>query len=237
MKGLGGDEIYPSDEQARADIVKAGRRLYERGFVAANDGNISARVDGGHIWITPSGVSKGFMTEDMLVKTDMLGRVAQGAGKPSSEIKMHLRIYSRSPGVLSVCHAHPPVSAAFAAAGVALEDALLQEAVVLLGVIPLAPYAAPGSDELAEGAARFCPDFNGALLEHHGAVTWGAGVTQALHRLESLEHNATVMMYSRLMGLRRPLTERQIDSLIALRPAWGVEGGGRPRGRMTDDDV
>ncbi|MDR1589468.1 MAG: class II aldolase/adducin family protein [Oscillospiraceae bacterium] len=228
---------YPADEDAKRDIVEAGRRLYARGLVAGNDGNISARVSDTELWTTPSGVSKGFMTGDMLIKMDIYGNVLEGGGgrKPSSEVKLHLRIYGRSRGVLAVCHAHPPVATSFAAAGIPLDRALLQEAVVLLGVIPLAEYAPPGSDELADGAARFCPDYNGALLEHHGAVSWGGDVMGALYRLESIEYNATVAMYSRLMGVERPMSESQIDGLLLLRPAWGVTGGGRPAGRPEED--
>ena len=229
---------YPSDDQAKRDILEAGRRLYQRGYVAANDGNLSARVSAEHIWATPSGVSKGFMTEDMLLKLDMNGAVAGQASrdaeqsfKPSSEIKMHLAVYRRSPEVLGVVHAHPPVSAAFAAAGISLDTALLQEAAVLLGVIPVAPFALPGSQALADGVAPYVSSYNGLLLEHHGALAWGADVLQALYRLESIEYNATVMMYSKMMGIERPMTNEQIDALIKLRPQWGITGGGRPYGR------
>jgi L-fuculose-phosphate aldolase len=182
------------------------------------------------VWATPTDVSKGFLTEDALVRLDLGGNVLEG-GKPSSEVKMHLAIYRRSPEILGVVHAHPPVAAAFAAAGVPLDRALLQEAVVLLGVIPVAPYEPPGSEALAAGAAALCPDYNGALLEHHGAVAWGESAMRALFRLESIEHTATVTMYARLMGIERPMTGAQIGALLALRPAWGVTGGGLPVGR------
>jgi L-fuculose-phosphate aldolase len=224
---------YPSDDDARRDIIEAGKRLYARGLVAANDGNISARVSPAELWATPSGVSKGFMTQDMLIKLDIRGNILERAAdyKPSSELMLHLRVYGRSDDVLAVCHAHPPVATSFAAAGIPLDRALLQEAAVLLGVIPVAPFAMPGSDELAEGAASFCPEYNGALLEHHGAVAWGGSVMSALYRLESIEYNATVAMYSRLMGIERPMTQEQIEALLTLRPAWGVTGGGHPKGR------
>ncbi len=183
-------------------------------------------------------MSKGFLTEDILLKLDLDGNVIErpsdpdsAALKPSSEIKMHLAVYRASPDVLGVVHAHPPVSAAFATAGIALDTALLQEAVVLLGVIPVAPFAMPGSTALAEGVAEYVRDYNGLLLEHHGAVAWGNGVLQALYRLESIEYNATVMMYAKMMNIERPMTNAQIDALLKLRPLWGVAGGGRPRGR------
>lgn len=222
---------YPTDAEVKRDILEAGRRLYQKNFVAANDGNISARVSETVIWATPTGVSKGFMTEDMLVKLDLDGNILEGTSKPSSEIKMHLRIYKESPDIRAVTHAHPPVSTTFAAAGIPLEKALLQETVVRLGIIPVAPYALPGSSALAEGVVPFVKDYNGLLLEHHGTVAWGTSVMQAFYILESIEYNATVTMYARMMGIERPMTSSQIDGLVALRPAWGVTGGGRPVGR------
>ncbi len=225
------NKTYPADAEVKRDILEAGRRLYQRGFVAANDGNLSARVSDRHIWATPTGVSKGFMTEEMLVKLDLDGNIIEGTCTPSSEIRMHLRIYREAPEIRAVAHAHPPVSTTFAAAGIPLDKALLQEAVVLLGVIPVAPYALPGTDALAESVIPYLKEYNGLLLEHHGALTWGRDIMQALHRLESIEYNATVLMYARMMGLERPMTNGQIDELIKLRPAWGVTGGGRPQGR------
>lgn len=228
------DRRYPTDAEAIRDILEIGRRMYEKGFVAANDGNISARVSDTALWATPTNVSKGFMTEDILVKLDLAGNVLAGTRGPSSEIKMHLAVYRENPALLGVVHAHPPVATAFAAAGVPLDTALLQEAVVLLGVIPVAPYALPGSQSLAESAAPYCRDYLGVLLEHHGAVSWGESVMQAYYRLESIEYNATVRMYARMMGMERPLPNGVIDDLIALRPAWGVKGGGRPKGREDE---
>ena len=201
----------------RRDIVEAGRRMYLRGFVSGSDGNISARVADNEIIVTPSGVSKGFMTEDMLLRLDLDGNVLSGAMQPSSEVKMHLAVYKKSPSLMAVCHAHPPVAAAFAAAGVALDKPYLQETVTQLGIIPVAGYAPPGSEDLATGAAAFCRDYAGALLEHHGAVTWGSSVMQALFRMECLEHTATVAMHSRTMGFTRTLSEEQIAGLIAMR--------------------
>ena len=209
----------------RRDIVEAGRRMYMRGYVCANDGNISARVSDDVVIATPSGVSKGFMTDDMLIRLSPDGAVLDGTLKPSSEIRMHLAIYRQSPEIRSVCHAHPPVSAAFAAAGVALNKAFLQETVMLLGVIPVVKYAPPGSEELAAAAASYCEEYHGALLEHHGAVTWGDSVTQALFRMESVEYTASVTMYSRMMGFSRTLDKDKIAELVAMRPNWGITAG------------
>lgn len=223
--------VYPTDEQAKAEIIKAGNCLWSRGLVAANDGNISARVSDRELWATPTGVSKGGMTEDMLVKLDMDGNIICGRMKPSSELKMHLRIYREDPSALAVVHAHPPVASAFAAAGVPLEKALLQETVVQLGTVPVAPYALPGSDEVGESLAPFSRSFYAVLLERHGAVTWGESVEKALFRMESVEHFARVTMYSHLMGFDRLMTKTETDRLVGLRNAWGIDRGGYPKCR------
>ena len=213
---------YPDEISARRDIIEAGRRMYMRGYVCGNDGNLSARISDNVIIATPSGVSKGFMTEDMLIKLDLDGNPLAGTLNPSSEIKMHIAVYRKAQKIRAVCHAHPPVSTTFAAAGLALDIPYLQETVMLLGVIPVAEYAPPGSEELASGAASFCRDYHGALLEHHGAVTWGDSVMQGLFRMESVEYTATVAMYSRMLGFNRTLDKKRIDELIAMRPNWGI---------------
>lgn len=135
--------LYPSDAQAKAEILDAGRKIYQRGLVAANDGNLSVRVGDNALWVTPTGVSKGAMTEDMLVKLSLDGTVLEGTRKPSSETKMHLRIYQENPAVRAVVHAHPPAATAFAAAGLPLDRPVLQEAVVQLGTVPVAPLPCP----------------------------------------------------------------------------------------------
>lgn len=225
--------LYPSELEAKRDILVIGRKLYERGFVAANDGNLSVRVGENEVWATPTGVSKGDMNEDMLVKLDLSGNVLAGTRKPSSEIKMHLRIYQEQPQMRGVAHAHPPFSTTFAAAGIPLDQALIQETVVLVGTVPIAPYAVPGSEELADSVAPFCQTHSALLLEHHGLVTWGSSLQQAYFFLESTEALARVTLYTHQLGVRHLLTESQIDSLIALRPSWGVDvqRGGRPKGR------
>lgn len=214
----------------KSEMVEAGRRLYLAGLVASNDGNISAVDTDGTIITTPSGVSKGYMTEDMLIRTDMSGHVLEAAEglKPSSELKMHLAIYRESPALRAVVHAHPPVATAFASAGQPLDLAVAQETVVQLGVVPVAPFAVPGTQELADSAAPFCREYNAVLLEYHGVTTWGGSVTQALHRMESVEYYAKLLMNLRMMGLTRPMTRGQVEELIALRPAWGIDGGGVP---------
>lgn len=215
--------VYPSDAQARAQILEAGLKIYQRGLVAANDGNLSVRVGENALWVTPTGVSKGAMTEDMLVKLDLDGNILEGTRKPSSETKMHLRIYQEDPLVRAVVHAHPPAATAFAAAGIPLDRPVLQEAVVQLGTVPVAPFALPGSQGVADSVAPFCrAGYRGLLLEYHGAVTWGDSMQQAHYRLECLEQMANVTLHLKTLGCDRVMPDALVKDLEGLRPSWGI---------------
>lgn len=222
---------YPTDEEAKRLIVEIGRRMYAKNYVAANDGNISCKVDDEVLWTTPTGVSKGFMTEDMLVRMRVDGTVLQQAGRgPSSEMKMHLRIYQENPQAQAVCHAHPPISTSFAIAGMSLDCAVYPEAVVNLGVVPCVHYEAPGSQGIPDSIAPYCRDYNGLLLGNHGAVAWGSSLTEAWYRLESIEHYAMILLYLRQIGKANVLSCDQVNQLIRIRQNLGVTTGGIPAG-------
>lgn len=225
---------YPTDEEAKRLIVDIGRRMYAKNYVAANDGNISCKVDDEVIWTTPTGVSKGFMNEDMLVQMRLDGTILhQGERGPSSEMKMHLRIYQENPLAQAVCHAHPPVSTSFAIAGMSLDCAVYPEAVVNLGVVPCVHYEAPGSQGIPDSIAPYCRDYNALLLGNHGAVAWGSSLTEAWYRLESTEHYATILLYLRQIGKANVLSCEQVNQLIAIRKGLGVTTGGIPAGAAT----
>ena len=220
---------YLSDYEAKKQIIAVGKRMYDKGFVASNDGNISCRVGPNTIWTTPTGVSKGFMTPDMLVKMNFDGKVLMGKLKPSSEVKMHLRVYNENPDVMAVTHAHPPVATSFAIAGISLDRAILPEAVVNLGSVPIAHYATPGSQDVPDSIAPYCNTHNAVLLANHGALSWGKDLTEAYHRLESLEYYATVLMYTgRIIGRANELSCSQVNELIDIREKLGITSGGTP---------
>lgn len=223
---------YPTDAEAKKMLVEIGRRMYMKNFVAANDGNISCKVDYESIWTTPTGVSKGFMSEDEMVKMHLDGTViSQGNRAPSSEVKMHLRIYNERKDVLAVCHAHPPISTSFAIAGLALNQAIYSEAVVNLGIVPYVHYETPGSQQLPDSIAPYIRDYNALLLANHGAVTWGNSLMEAWYRLESMEHYAMVSMYSiNIIGKANVLSYDQINELIQIRKKMGIISGGVPSG-------
>lgn len=221
---------HDTDAQAKALILEIGRRMYERRYVSANDGNISIRTEPERIWVTPAGVSKGYMTEELLLCVDPEGRVLEGTGKPSSELRMHLRVYRENPEVRCVVHAHPVAATSFAIARIPLDVALMTESVLGLGVVPVAEYATAGTEAVADSVAPYCRDYHAVLLANHGALTWGEDAMQAYYRMESLECCASVMM--NLGYLDRPaqvLRRSQVNELLEIRRGLGVHTGGTPR--------
>lgn len=224
------NHTYPTDQEAKKLIVEIGRRMYAKNFVAANDGNISCKVADDILWTTPTGVSKGFMTEDMLVKMRTDGIVlSQGERGPSSEVKMHIRIYLENPDALGVCHAHPPISTSFAIAGLSLDKAIYPEALVNLGTVPCVHYEAPGSQGIPDSVAPYAKDYNALLLANHGAVAWGPTLMDAWYRLEATEHYATVLMYTgNIIGKANVLSCDQVNELVELRQKLGITSGGVP---------
>lgn len=221
---------FISEKEAKKQICEIGKRMYDRAYVAANDGNISVKVGENRIICTPTGISKGFMTPDMMVTVDLEGNHIEGDYKASSEIKMHLKVYEKNSDVMAVTHAHPLVSTSYAIAGIELDLALNPESVVILGRVPIAPYATPGSPEVPKSIEPFCTTHNAVLLANHGALTWGKDLLESYHRMESLEHYATMMMYtSKIIGSHNILNSSQVDTLIELRTSMGIQNGGRPK--------
>ncbi|MDD4003581.1 MAG: class II aldolase/adducin family protein [Elusimicrobiaceae bacterium] len=208
-----------TEAETRERIVETGRRLHAAGFVAANDGNISARLPGGFVLATPTGVSKGFMRASELCVTDMSGRQVSGPLKPSSELKMHLLIYSLRPDIGAIVHAHPVTATGFAAAGLNLDQPVIAETAVTLGPVALAPYGTPGTDELADALRPLVPGHDAVLLANHGAVTYAADLERALFMMESMEHCARITLVTRQLGRTSPIPPRQLEKLAALRRA------------------
>jgi L-fuculose-phosphate aldolase len=210
------------EEQIRAEIVDAGRRMYARGYVASNDGNISARLDEQRLITTPTAVSKGYMTPDMMVVVDYDGNRISGERKASSELKMHLEIYRNRPDVNAVVHAHPPLATGFAVAGIPLTRAVLAEVITTLGSIPIAEYATPSTAELPEAVRKYIKAHDGMLLANHGAVTCGDSVTSAYHKMETIEHFAKISLVARLLGREHLISRDEVERLQGLRGTYGI---------------
>ena len=211
-------------ESLRTDIVEIGRRLWQRGFVASNDGNISVRMGPDRLLMTPASVSKGFMTPDMMVITDLDGRLVEGAPgrKPSSEALMHLVVYRERADINAVVHAHPPIATGFAVAGIALDRAVLAEVVTTLGGIPIADYATPSTQELADTVAPLIKAHDGVLLANHGAVALGRDLFSAYYKMETIEHFAQISLVARQLGREHLLSREEVDRLQGLRGRYGI---------------
>jgi L-fuculose-phosphate aldolase len=210
------------EDQLRSDIVEVGRRLWTRGFVASNDGNISVRLDGDRILTTPTGVSKGFMTTDMMVITDRAGRKLSGERNASSELKMHLAVYDLRPDVQAVVHSHPPLATGFAVAGIPLDKAVLAEVICTLGCIPIADYATPSTAELPAAVAQYIKAHDGLLLANHGALTVGSDLYNAYYKMETVEHFAQISLVARTLGGERLLSRDEVHRLQGLRDMYGI---------------
>lgn len=213
----------------REAICEVGRRLYARGLVAGAEGNISVRLPGGRILATPAGAGKGDLTPEMLVELSPAGELlpppARGGGVEratvpvSTEIRMHLRIYTRRPDVNAVVHAHPPIATGFAVAGEDLMAPVHPEVIMQLGGVPLVPYATPGTEALAEAMEPFLPAHDAFLLANHGATTIGPTLAVAHHRMESLEQCARIVLAARTLGRVTLLTDTDVAPLQAARAA------------------
>ena len=223
-----------AEEQARADIVEVGRRLWERGYVASNDGNISVRLDDSRLITTPKNVSKGFMTPDMMVITDLDGRKISGERDPSSELKMHLEVYRNRPDAGAVVHAHPPTATGFAVAGIALDRAVLAEVITTLGSIPIAEYATPSTEELPAAVRKYVKAHDGLLLANHGALALAGDVMSAYYRMETIEHFAKISLVARTLGRENLLSRGEVDRLQGLRGMYGIAS---PAPICTDDSA
>ncbi len=210
------------EDKLRTDIVEIGRRMHERAYVASNDGNISVRLDGARVLTTPKGVSKGFMTPDMMVVTDLSGKKIAGDRDASSELLMHLAVYRTRPDVHAVVHAHPPVATGFAVAGIPLDRAVLAEVITTLGSIPIADYGTPSTTELADAVARFIKTHDGLLLANHGALTVANELFAAYYKMETVEHFARISLVARLLGRERLLSREEVDRLQQLRGMYGI---------------
>lgn len=203
----------------RAELCEIGRALWQRQMVAANDGNLSALLPGGQVLCTPTGVSKGFLTPDMLSVVALDGSPVRGERRVSTEVLMHLRVYREDPAVGAVVHAHPLYATAFAIKGEPLVGLMMPESVVALPEVPVAPYATPSTHEVPDSIAPFVRTHRACLLEHHGALTWGPDLMTAYLAMERLEYTAQLTTVARAIGGERTLS---VERVTEVRRIFGV---------------
>lgn len=215
-----------SELEIKQEMCEIGRRVYNRGMVAANDGNFSVKLSEDEYLCTPTGVSKGFMTPEYICKVNAKGEVleANEGFRPSSEVKMHMRIYQERPDVNAVVHAHPMYATTFAIAGEALMDPIMPEAVIFLGGVPLAKYGTPSTMEIPDSIQEFLQDYDAVLLENHGALTYSDTLMNAYHRMESVEFYARLMYQARMLGGSKIIPPNKVEELNEIRRNMNLPG-------------
>jgi L-fuculose-phosphate aldolase len=204
-----------NESKVARHLVDVCHLLYDKGFVTATDGNVSARLRNGNILTTPTSINKGRVTEADLVEVTLEGEEVEAHRKPSMELGMHLFIYRQRSDVGAVVHAHPPYATGFATARMALDMNLLPEVIFGLGSIPLARYATPSTGEVAVSIAPFVHTSNAILLENHGVVTYGADLDDAFFKMEKVEHAAHVAFVARMLGGGQQLSSKEVAKLFS----------------------
>ncbi|GAA0856274.1 MULTISPECIES: class II aldolase/adducin family protein [Clostridium] len=212
--------------EIREQICDVCHKMWQLGWVAANDGNVTVKLEDGTFLATPTGISKSFITPEKLVHIDENGEVLDGpeGAKPSSEIKMHLRCYKEREDVGAVVHAHPPTATGFAVAHLDLDRYTMIETVIAIGSIPITPYGTPSTYEVPDSIAPYLQEHDVLLLENHGALTVGADLITAYYRMETLELYAKISLTAHLLGGEKEISRKNIDRLIGMRKDYGVSG-------------
>jgi len=202
--------------QIKKQIVEISKIMYEKGMVNAFEGNISVLYKN-KVYITPSAICKGFLTEEMIVAVDLSGNVIEGGYKPSSELKLHLAAYRFRPDINSVIHAHSPYATAFAVANKPIETKAYPEMIALFGKVPLADYGTPSTDEIYYGVEKHIIDYDVILLANHGIMSVGKDVYDSFFKLESAESIAKVLLLTNLLGGEKNLPEDKLSELYKRR--------------------
>ena len=209
--------------KVRSELVAASRRLHQLGWVANHDGNISLRLTGKRLLITPTAFSKADVDDASLIIVDLDGKVLEGRRKPFSELELHLAAYRARPEVDVVLHAHPPCATAFGLVGLELAPISMPEVLVSLGDrIPTLPRAMPKTPELVKGVEAAAAQFDAMLLGGNGALTLGADLSQALLRMELVEHYAKILTTARQLGAVEPLPPGDVAKLLEARKKAGL---------------
>jgi L-fuculose-phosphate aldolase len=211
------------EPELRRHLVEICHRMYRQGYIAAGDGNVSAKLDDGErVLVTPTGYHKGFITEADLVITDLRGKLLRGTKNPSSEFLMHALVYAERPEMGAVVHGHPPITVGLALAGVSLAQCVLSETCLVLGAILTAPYSTPTTDEVPRVLRPFVRQSNAVVMDRHGALTYGRDLDEAYNRMEAMEHAAKITHAARVIGPVSPLPRVEVEKLQALANKLGI---------------
>jgi L-fuculose-phosphate aldolase len=211
---------HKTEHQLRRELVLFSKLLHRLGYMPGTSGNLSVRLDDERLLVTPTGASKFMLRSDDMVIVDLQGRQLAGSRKVTSELSMHLAVYEQRDDVMAVVHSHPPIATAFACAGRALDQMLCQEAVMTLGIVPLARFATTGTGEVAASLAPFLSDHDAILMANHGAVSYGSTLLEAFQRMETVEHLAQIALAAHQLGEPNFLRQEQIEQLRGARSRY-----------------
>lgn len=223
-----------NDRSLKEDICEIGRRVYNKGFAAANDGNISIRVGEDAVLCSPTMICKGFMQPDDICAVDMNGDQIAGKRKRTSEILLHLEIMRNRPDVMACVHCHPPHATAFAVANEAIPQCILPEIEVFMGEIPVAPYETPGGQDFAATVTPFLKSTNTIILKNHGTISFGKTVEEAYWKTEILDAYCRILLLAQQMGNVDFLDEQKSRELLDLKKKLGFDD---PRFHNEDCDL
>ena len=213
-------------EEIKDQMCDVCHKMWQLGWVAANDGNVSVKLEDGTFLATPTGISKSFITPEKIVHIDKDANIIEANGdyRPSSEIKMHLRCYKEREDVGAVLHAHQPVATGYAVANVPLDEYSMIETVIAIGSIPVTPYGTPSTYEVPDAIAPYLGEHDVVLLQNHGALSVGADLLTAYYRMETLELFAKISLNAHLLGGAKEISRPNIDKLISMRANYKVTG-------------
>jgi L-fuculose-phosphate aldolase len=207
----------------RQEICEIGQRVYAKGFAAANDGNISVRLNDREVLCSPTMVCKGFMKTNDLCVVDYEGKQLRGTRKRTSEILLHLAIYKQRPDVQAVVHCHPPHATAFAVAGLPVPHCVLPEVEVFLGEVPTAVYETPGSQKFAETIVPHLKSSNTIILANHGTVTFGPDLEKAYWNSEIIDSYCRILILAQQLGNVNYFSQQQTKELLDLKKRLGYD--------------
>src|SRR5947199_827972 len=214
---------FVSEYKIKDQMCEIGRRIWQKGFCAGNEGNHSYRIADNKVLCTPTGISKGFLRPDDICTVDLEGKQLSGSRKRTSEILLHLAIYKARPDVKAVIHSHPPHATAFAVAGIDLPTCIHPEAEVFLGTVKTAKYVTPGDKRLGESILPYVKDSNTILLQSHGVVCFAPDLEQAYYQLEIVDAYARILILAKQVGSIRPLEAPEMKELLELKERFGLK--------------
>lgn len=223
-----------NEYKLKEQMCEIGRRLYNKGFAAANDGNITIRINDREVLCTPTMVSKGFMKPEDICKVDYEGKQLAGTRKRTSEVLLHLAVYKARPDINGVVHCHPPHATAFAVAQEPIPKCVLPEVEVFLGEVPMAIYETPGTQKFAETVMPFVKDCNTIILANHGTVTFGPNLENAYFNSEIIDAYCKILLLARQLGRVNYFSEQQTRELLDLKKRIGYDD---PRFRCDNCDL